>query len=98
AFTAYLGFEINEGEYKVMGMAAYGRPKYVDRVRQLIAFADDGSFHLNMRRFDYHYASRAFGRAFEELFGPRRHQDAELEQAYADIAASIQLVTEEAML
>jgi hypothetical protein len=87
AFTAYLGFEVNEGEYKVMGMAAFGRPRYVDRVRQLIALAQDGSFHLDMGRLEFHRGARAFGPAFEDLFGPPRHPDAELEQVYADIAA-----------
>jgi carbamoyltransferase len=98
AFTAYLGFEINEGEYKVMGMAAYGRPAFVDDVRRLIHVAEDGSFHLNMRHLAYHRATRAFDGAFEKLFGPRRDPEADLEQKYADIAASIQLVIEEAML
>ncbi|HYW86960.1 MAG TPA: carbamoyltransferase N-terminal domain-containing protein, partial [Chloroflexota bacterium] len=98
AFTAYLGFEVNEGEYKVMGMAGYGQPRYVDRVLELIALGEDGSFHLDMRRLTYHHAARAFGRAFEELFGPPRHPEADLLPRHADIAASIQLVIEEAML
>src|ERR687886_2967889 len=72
AFTAYLGFEVNEGEYKVMGMAAYGRPRYVDQVRRLIVLAPDGSFHLDMRYLAYHRAAYAFDSAFEELFGPAR--------------------------
>ncbi len=98
AFTAYLGFEINEGEYKVMGMAAYGQPRYVDRVRQLIQLAPDGSFRLDMRYFAYHHGSYTFDPAFVDLFGPVRHPEAGLEEKYADIAASIQLVTEEALL
>jgi carbamoyltransferase len=98
AFTAYLGFEVNEGEYKVMGMAAYGRPRYADRVRRLIDLAEDGSFHLDMRYFAYQYAQRTFDRPFVELFGPPRHPEADLDERYADIAASIQVVTEEAML
>jgi carbamoyltransferase len=98
AFTAYLGFEVNEGEYKVMGMAAYGQPRYVDRVRKLIDLAQDGSFRLDMRYFAYHRGSHSFDRAFVELFGPPRHPEAGLEDKYADIAASIQVVTEEAML
>jgi carbamoyltransferase len=98
AFTAYLGFEVNEGEYKVMGMAAYGRPTCVDRVRRLVDLTDDGSYRLNMRYFGYQHGLRSIDRAFVELFGPPRHPSAELEQRYADIAASIQLVTEEAML
>jgi carbamoyltransferase len=98
AFTAYLGFEVNEGEYKVMGMAAYGRPTYADQVRRLLTIADDGSFHLDMRYFGYHQSLRSITRSFVELFGPPRKAEAELDQKYADIAASIQAVTEDAML
>jgi carbamoyltransferase len=98
AFTAYLGFEVNEGEYKVMGMAAYGRPTLVDKVRKLIQFADDGSFQLDLRYLAYHRSLKSFSDAFVDLFGPARSPEAGLEQHYADIAASIQLVTEEAML
>jgi carbamoyltransferase len=98
AFTAFLGFEVNEGEYKVMGMAAYGRPTQVDRVRKVIRLAEDGSFRLDMHYFGYHHGLRSIDRAFVDLFGPPRPPGAELEQRYADIAASIQLVTEEAML
>jgi carbamoyltransferase len=98
AFTAYLGFEVNEGEYKVMGMAAYGRPTCVDKVRELIDLAEDGSYRLNMRYLGYQHGLRSIDRAFTDLFGPAREPGAELEQHYADIAASIQAVTEEAML
>jgi carbamoyltransferase len=98
AFTAYLGFEVNEGEYKVMGMAAYGRPTCVDKVRKLIHLAEDGSYRLNMRYLGYQHGLRSIDRAFTDLFGPAREPGAELEQHYADIAASIQAVTEEAML
>ena len=98
AFTAYLGFEVNEGEYKVMGMAAYGHPTYVDKVRKLIKLADDGSYRLDMRYLAYQHGLRSIDQAFIDLFGPVREASAELEQRYADIAASIQVVTEEAML
>jgi carbamoyltransferase len=98
AFTAYLGFEVNEGEYKVMGMAAYGQPTYVDQVRKLIDLAQDGSFHLDMRYFGYHRSLRSITRAFTDLFGPPRRAEAGLDPKYADIAASIQAVTEDAML
>ncbi|HET6319290.1 MAG TPA: carbamoyltransferase N-terminal domain-containing protein, partial [Chloroflexota bacterium] len=98
AFTAYLGFEVNDGEYKVMGMAAYGRPRYVDKVHQLIDLAKDGSFRLDMRHLAYHRAGQAFDSRFVDLFGPPRDSEAELEQHYADIAASIQSVVEDAML
>ena len=98
AFTAYLGFEVNEGEYKVMGMAAYGQPTCVDKVRKLVDLCEDGSYRLDLRYFGYQHSLRSIDPAFIELFGPARQPGAELEQHYADIAASIQLVTEEAML
>ena len=98
AFTAYLGFEVNEGEYKVMGMAAYGKPTYADHVRKMIHLAEDGSFHLDMRYFGYHRSLKSFTNQFVELFGPPRPAEAELDEKYANMAASIQLVTEEAML
>ncbi len=119
-FTAFLGFEVNEGEYKVMGMAPYGNPKYVEKVYQLIDVGDDGSFRLNMDYFCFHRSTkRSFSRKFTQLFGKPRtpnsefytaltHPDrnhphwheatAQQNQYYADIAASIQLVTEEIML
>jgi len=98
AFTAYLGFEVNEGEYKVMGMAAYGQPTLVDKVRKLIALLDDGSFRLDVRYLAYPHALRSIDSPFIDLFGPPRLPGADLEQHYADLAASIQVVTEEAML
>jgi carbamoyltransferase len=98
AFTAHLGFEVNEGEYKVMGMAPYGVPSYVDQLREIIDIRSDGSFKLNMKYFAYHYAMRATSPAFERLFGPARRPDGPLEQRHLDIAASIQRITEEAML
>src|SRR5207237_8057122 len=70
----------------------------VDRVRRLITLADDGSFRLDMRYFGYHHGLRSLDRTFVDLFGPARQPGAELEQRYADVAASIQLVTEEAMV
>jgi carbamoyltransferase len=123
AFTAYLGFQVNEGEYKVMGMAPYGEPKYADKVHRLIEINDDGSFWLDMGYFSYHYSlEKTFNRKFVELFGPPRppeshfftptsgypsyfgpkppdyDEKARQNQYYADIAASIQLVTEEVLL
>lgn len=98
AFTAYLGFEVNEGEYKVMGMAAYGQPTSVDKVRRLVDLCEDGSYRLDLRYFGYQHSLRSIDPAFIELFGPARQPGADLDQHYADIAASIQLVTEEAML
>jgi carbamoyltransferase len=115
AFTAHLGFQVNEGEYKVMGMAPYGEPRYVDKVHKLIEFADDGSFRLNMEYFSFHYSTEAtFNNRFVDLFGsPRKHESefftpkthperdgpkARENQHYADVAASIQQVTEDALL
>lgn len=73
AFTAFLGFEVNEGEYKVMGMAPFGAPRYVDEVRKLIRVGEDGSFELNMDYFSFHYSpDQTFSRKFVELFGPPR--------------------------
>jgi carbamoyltransferase len=115
AFTAHLGFEVNDGEYKVMGMAPYGEPRYVDEVHKLIDFADDGSFRLNMEYFSFHHSTEAtFNSRFVDLFGPPRKHESEFftlkthpdrdgpkareNQHYADVAASIQQVTEEALL
>ncbi|TEU21938.1 MAG: hypothetical protein E3J21_01155, partial [Anaerolineales bacterium] len=120
AFTAFLGFRVNNGEYKVMGMAPYGRPTRVDDVYKLIEVGEDGSFRLNMDYFCFHHStSRTFNGRFEALFGePRVHdsifytptthpkkdhphwndQVAQRNQHYADIAASIQRVTEETLL
>ncbi len=118
AFTAWLGFRVNNGEYKVMGMAPYGEPKYVDRVEKLIEVAPDGSFVLDMDYFSFHHSTtQTFGRRFSDLFGPpfqpesvfitdRTHPDGggvdkstrDRNQYYADVAASIQFVTEETVL
>lgn len=118
AFTAYLGFRVNNGEYKVMGMAPYGQPRYVDQVNKLIALnQSDGSFRLDMDYFSYHHsASASYNQRFVDLFGPARPPEAEFftlmtnpersaelaaiaeNQRFADIAASIQTVTEETLL
>jgi len=123
AFTAFLGFEVNEGEYKVMGMAPYGTPRYVDKVHKLIRLDADGSFWLNMDYFCFHHSStQTYNGKFTELFGqprdpswhfftessgypsyfePKPGNYAELarqNQYYADVAASIQQVTEEIVL
>lgn len=75
-FTAFLGFEVNDGEYKVMGMAPYGKPKYLDKVYKLVKTYGDGSFRLNMGYFTYHRsADQAYGAQFVELFGEPRPKD-----------------------
>ncbi|MBL6721710.1 MAG: carbamoyltransferase [Planctomycetes bacterium] len=103
AFTAYCGFEINEGEYKLMGMHPYGEPRFKDRIRELIHVAEDGSLWHDMRYFRYHWSrDETLSAAFEEHFGrPRRDpslQDQSLDPFYCDMAASIQAVTEEVLL
>ncbi|MDP8252898.1 MAG: carbamoyltransferase [Candidatus Kaelpia aquatica] len=119
-FTAFLGFKVNNGEYKVMGMSAYGEPKYQDKIYKLIDLNEDGSFKLNMKYFSYHYSTKySFNRRFIKLFGePRERErrfvlkkddssyseepiaDKEIEENryFADIAASIQKVTEDILI
>ncbi len=99
AFTYYLGFKVNSAEYKVMGLAPYGEPKYVDTFRELITIRDDGSFKLNMSYFTYEHGLRMTGKKLEKLFGqPTRKPESELTQFHKDVAASLQKITEEAML
>ncbi len=100
AFTYYCGFRVNSGEYKLMGLAPYGEPKYVELIRQrLIDVKPDGSFRMDMRYFDYHRGLTMTSRAFDRLFGgPPRQPESPLTQREMDIAASIQQVTEEIML
>ncbi|MEM1578025.1 MAG: carbamoyltransferase [Candidatus Pacearchaeota archaeon] len=75
-FTAFLGFEINEGEYKVMGMAPYGKPIFLDKVKKLVKLYDDGSFELNLDYFDFHRSnSRSYSKEFLKLFGKPRAPD-----------------------
>jgi len=114
AFTAFLGFEVNEGEYKVMGMAPYGSPRYMDKVYQLVHQYADASFALDMDYFSFHYSTnKTYNKKFEDLFGAARDPKSEFfttktnpdlnendaavkkNQYYADVASSIQKVTEE---
>jgi carbamoyltransferase len=122
-FTAFLGFEVNEGEYKVMGMAPYGQPRYVDKVWKLVRQNRDGSFALDMDYFCFHHsAERMFDGRFTGLFGKWRPRNmpfftassgypkyfgeppadfeemCRINQHYADIAASVQMVTEELLV
>ena len=100
AFTYYTGFRVNSGEYKLMGLAPYGEPKYADIIREkLIDLRDDGSFRMDMRFFNYCQGLTMTNDRFAALFGqPARKAEGELTQFYMDIAASIQEVTEEIML
>jgi carbamoyltransferase len=123
AFTAFLGFEVNEGEYKVMGMAPFGTPRHVDRVWRMVRVSAHGGFELDMDYFEFHRSTeRTYSSRFVELFGPPREPglpfftagsgypvyfgprpadhaaQAERNQYYADVAASIQTVVEEIVL
>lgn len=117
AFTAWLGFRVNSGEYKVMGMAPYGQPRHLDKLEQVIRVYADGSFELNMDYFSFHHSlTNTYNRKFIELFGPPREPEsyfftrntggditgreaeADANQYYADVAASVQRMTEETIL
>lgn len=100
AFTYYLGFKVNSGEYKVMGLAPYGQPKYKQIILDhLIDIKADGSFRLNMKYFNYCVGLTMVNQSFAHLFGlPIRKPSDELTQAHMDIAASVQAITEEIML
>src|SRR5438874_1752664 len=104
-FTAYLGFRVNEDEYKVMGLAGYGRPTLVGEVRRLIRPTDDGAFRLDLDYFDYHTtAARSYSSSFVDLFGPPRNPYEPIDLAsddgkrFADIAASVQRVLEDTLV
>ena len=108
AITAYLGFEVNEGEYKVMGLASYGEPRFVREMEQLCCLDDDGSLELDLRCFCFHHhPTKSFTPALERLLGPARPPGRPLElvgaadeasQRWADIAASLQAHTERYLL
>ncbi|MBT6116714.1 MAG: hypothetical protein HOH66_02480 [Rhodospirillaceae bacterium] len=100
AFTYYTGFKVNSGEYKVMGLAPYGEPKYADAILEnLIDVKDDGSFRLNLDYFDYCTGLRMTNERFDALFGgPARKAEDRVTQREMDLAASIQAVTEEVVL
>ena len=100
AFTYFTGFKVNSGEYKVMGLAPYGEPKYAETIKKhLIDIKDDGSFRLNMRYFNYCTGLTMTNGHFADLFGgPPRKPEQPLTQREMDLAASIQAVTEEVVL
>ncbi|HLQ37908.1 MAG TPA: carbamoyltransferase [Planctomycetota bacterium] len=100
AFTYHCGFKVNSGEYKLMGLAPYGEPKYEQLIRDhLIDLRPDGSYRLDLSYFDYCAGLRMTGPKFDALFGgPARQAESPLEQRHMDLAASIQRVTEEVML
>ena len=100
AFTYYCGFKVNSAEYKLMGLAPYGQPTYVDRIKEIIDIKPDGSFRLKLELFDYEHGNAMFNSAFEEHMGrPRRPlEDGEMDTHYKDVARSIQEVTNEVMV
>ncbi|MCB9850923.1 MAG: carbamoyltransferase [Phycisphaerales bacterium] len=100
AITAYLGFRVNDAEWKVMGLAPYGKPTYVDKFHEVVDIRDDGSFRLNMKYFTHtHSTEKMFSRKWEELFGrPQRPKESELDSFHEDIAHSGQKVVEEIMV
>ena len=100
AFTYYCGFKVNSGEYKLMGLAPYGEPKYVKKIKDyLIDIKDDGTFRLDISYFKYHRGFRMTSRKFHKLFGAEpRGRESELTQFHMDLASSIQVVTEEIVL
>ncbi len=100
AFTVYTGFRINNGEYKMMGLAPYGKPEYADLIRdQLVNICEDGSIVLNQQYFSYAWGVKTINRRFEALFGRRaRRPEEEITPFCCDIAASIQAVTDEILL
>jgi carbamoyltransferase len=100
AFTYYTGFKVNSGEYKVMGLAPYGDPKYAQVIfDRMMDLKEDGSFRLNMKYFNYCQGLTMTSEAFHDLFGgPPRKPESKLTQKEMDVAASVQVVTEEVML
>ena len=100
AFTYYCGFKVNSGEYKLMGLAPYGEPTYVDQIKShLIDIKSDGTFRLDLSYFKFHRGFRMTSRKFHKLFGrPPRRGETELSSFHMDLAASIQAVTEEIVL
>lgn len=100
AFTYFIGFKVNSGEYKLMGLAPYGKPKYANPIlKKLLSLKDDGTFRMDMRYFNYANGLTMTNRRFDDLFGgPRRKPESPLTQREMDIAASIQAVTEEVVL
>jgi carbamoyltransferase len=99
AITAYLGFDVNDAEYKVMGLAPYGDPSYVKEIRALIEYLDGGQFRLNLKYFEFFKGERMFSEELCDLLGaPPREPESELSQFAKDVARSLQVVLEEVLL
>jgi len=99
AFTYYLGFKVNSAEYKVMGLAPYGEPRFMKEMQELIDIRDDGSFKMNMKYFAYDYGLTMTNGKFSQLFGgPPRAPESKMTQREMDLAATVQKVTEDVVL
>ncbi|MHB9154873.1 MAG: carbamoyltransferase family protein [Endomicrobiales bacterium] len=98
AVTTYLGFEALEGEGKVMGLAAYGAPRYLDAFERLVSARPDGSFTIDQRYFGFNRGTRMYSGAFVRAFGKERKPEEKIEERHCDIAASLQKFTEETLL
>lgn len=98
AITAYLGFQVNNDEYKVMALASYGKPKYYKRFKKMITIKDDGSFKLNLDYFSYRNKSRMWSNKLEKMLGKSRKPNTKLSQRHMDIASTLQKITEEALI
>lgn len=100
AFTYYLGFKVNSAEYKVMGLAPYGEPLYVDRIKELIHIKPDGTFRLDMRHFTFDHGLKMYNQRFEEVMGEptRPYEEGEITQFHKDVARSLQEVVNEVMI
>ncbi|HKI06416.1 MAG TPA: carbamoyltransferase N-terminal domain-containing protein [Thermoanaerobaculia bacterium] len=97
--TSYLGFEVNDGEYKVMGLAPYGEPRYLAEMRRLVSPGLEGKYRLDLRYFDFVRGRRMYSEALPRLFGaPPRQREAEITQLHQDVARSLQAVLEEILL
>jgi len=96
--TSYLGFKVLSDEYKVMGLAGWGRPTYYNKFKKLIDFKEDGSFKLNMKYFSYTHSERMFSDELEKEFGKPREYEGKIEKRHMDIAASLQKITEDIIL
>lgn len=98
AVTTYLGFEALEGEGKVMGLAGYGKPKFLDNFKEIVHVYPDGSFRINQRFFGFNKGSRMYSKRFVKLFGKERKAGEEIEERHCDIAASLQRFTEDILI
>jgi carbamoyltransferase len=98
AVTTFLGFEAHEGEGKTMGLAGYGKPRLLDKLRKIINVLEDGSFRVDQRYFGFRAGRRMWSAAFEELFGPPRRAGTPFEERHYDLAASVQALLEDTMI